>query len=101
MSKFENFKDKLKDYRDDVLDFFAATVRHPGAGIYLGFNAYCGFRPHFDRYGLIINVGFARLIVCTYDFIDSSQQVMEEVLKQRAENKQLKHLFSGRKPRRR
>jgi hypothetical protein len=98
---FENWKDRIKDFLDDVADFFAATVKYPGCGVYCGFNAYGGFKPHFDRYGIIINVGYFRLIVCTYDFIASSQQVMEEVLKHRTENQKMKLAFSGRTPRRR
>lgn len=81
-------------------NFFDATRRFPGAGIYLGCGRYVGFKPSCDRYGLIINLGFIWLIVVTYDFIASSANIMSEYNKIKQQNVKISHIYGGRTPRR-
>lgn len=90
----------MKKRIQKLKEFFAATVRFPGAGVYLGGGRYIGFKPSLDRYGLIINMGFVWIMFITYDFIASSENVMKEVMDKRRENSELRQMYSGRTPRR-
>ena len=84
-----------------VKQFFDATARFPGAGVYAGCGKYTGFKPSCDRYGLIINLGFFWIMFITYDFVSSSREVMNEVQQRRLEVQKMQQMYSGRTPRKR
>ncbi|KAF0218819.1 MAG: hypothetical protein FD174_2602 [Geobacteraceae bacterium] len=77
-------------------EFFSATVRFPGCGIYAGCGKYAGFKPKFDRYGIVINIGWLYVIVCYYNFVQSSGNVMAENMELRKENQLLNAMFAHR-----
>ena len=85
---------------DKLKEFFATTVRLPGFGFYAGCGRYRGFTQSCSRYGLVINLGFVWLMFITYDFVASSQEVMNELMDKRRENSELQKMYSGRTPRR-
>ncbi len=91
----------MQKYLEKLKEFFATTLRLPGAGFYVGCGRYQGFRPSCSRYGLVINVGFVWFMFITYDFIASSQEVMNEVMDKRKEILELRQMYGNRTPRRR
>lgn len=95
----KDFIEKTEELIEKVHNFFDATRRFPGAGVYIGFCAYAGFKPQASRYGLIINLGFMQIMFITYDFMASSKSVYSDYLKLRNKIDELQHMYANRVPR--
>jgi hypothetical protein len=89
----------MQKYLEKLKEFFATTARLPGVGLYIGCGRYQGFTPSCSRYGLVINFGFVWFMFITYDFVASSQEVMNELMDKRREIQTLNMIYSS-KPQR-
>lgn len=83
-------------YREKLAEFFAATRRYPGAGIYFGAGKYVGFKASADRFGIVFYLGIFYALISYYDFHASSRQVMAEVQSLRQKNAALYKMFGNR-----